>query len=99
MSVSSSHVMCGDCAPVASGTITHDMDGLCRWRHSARLLDARPHPFLVHLRELEMPYDAVLVDEESARQAQHPVTPRRRAVVVEDRLEAIEPERVEKGAR
>src|SRR2546430_8871089 len=101
MSVSSSHVMGGACAPVAPRTITHDMDGLCRWRHSfsARLADAVPDLRLRDRGELEMADDAGLVDEERARQAEHAVSARGRAVVVEDRLQAIEPERVEERTR
>src|SRR5213593_799206 len=100
MSVSSSHVMGRACAWSAPRTIIHDMDGLCPWRHSsARLADAVPDLRLGHRGELEMPDDAVLVDEERARKAEHAVATRRRAVAVEDRLQAIEPERVEEGAR
>src|SRR5256886_12751719 len=101
MSVSSSHVMGGACAPIASRTITHDMDGLCRWRHSfsARLPDAVPDLCLRDRGELEVADDAGLVDEERARKAQHAEATGRRTVAVKDRLQAIEPERVEEGAR
>src|SRR5882724_7907098 len=101
MSVSSSHVMAGACAPVASRTITHDMNGLYPWRHSfsARLLDAVPDLRLGHRGELEVADDAGFVDEERARKAEHAVAARRGAVAVQDRLQAIEPERIEKGAR
>src|SRR6266550_3800322 len=101
MNESSSHVMGGACAPVAPRTITHDMDGLCRWRHSfsARLADAVPDLRLRDRGELEVADDAGLVDEERARKAQHAEATGRRTVAVEDRLKAIEPERIEEGAR
>src|SRR6266850_4839305 len=99
MSVSSSHVMGGACAPVAPRTTTHDMDGLCRWRHSARFSDAVPDLRLRDSGELEVADDAGLVDEERARKAEHAVAARRRTVAVEDRLQAIEPERVQEGPR
>src|SRR6266568_536265 len=97
MSVSSSQVMGGACACIGSRTITHDMNGLCRSRHSARLADAGPHLLLAHRGELEMADDAVLVDKESAGEAEHAVAERRRTVGVQDRLQAVEPERVEEG--
>src|SRR5207237_1241740 len=84
-------------APTA--TSTPYMNGLCPWRHSARLLNPRPDHRLGHLPKLEMANDAVLVDEERAREGQHAEAPRGRPVAVEDRLQAIEPERVEEGAR
>src|SRR6266481_1537741 len=98
MSVSSSHVMGGACTWIASRTITQDMNGLCRSRHfSARLANAIPDLRLRDRGELEMPDDAGLVNEEGARKAEHAVAARRRTVAVEDRLKAIEPERVEEG--
>src|SRR5437879_13282973 len=75
------------------------MNGLCPWRHSARLLSTRPDHRLGHLPKLEMADDAVLIDEERAREGQHAVAPRGRPVAAEDRLQAIEPERGEEGAR
>src|SRR2546422_11599920 len=99
MNVSSSHVIGGDCAPGAARTITYDMDGLCRSRHSARFADAVPDLRLRDRGELEMADDTVLVDEEGARKAEHAVAPRGRAVAVEDRLQAIKAERVEEGPR
>src|ERR1700737_3243364 len=90
--------MSGDCAQRTYRTITHDMNGLCRSRHSARLLDPRPYHRLGQLPKLEMADDAVSVDEERAGDGEHAVTARRRAVAIEDRLQAVEPERVEKGA-
>src|SRR5438477_7849295 len=98
MSVSSSHVMDRACACLTPRTITHDMNGLCRSRHSARLLNPRPDHRLGHLPKLEVADDAVPVDEERARKRQHAKTPRRGAVGVEDRLQAIESERVEEGS-
>src|SRR5437879_3225493 len=95
MSVSSSHVMSGDCAWRTDRTITHDMDGLCPWRHSARLLDPRPDHRLGHLPKLEVADDAVAIDEERAWQRQHPVAACGRAIAVEDGLKTIEPEGVE----
>src|SRR5207247_5220364 len=89
----------GACSSALGGTITHDMNGLCPWRHSARLLSPRPDHRLGHLPKLEMADDAVLTYEEGAREGQHAETPRGRPVAVEDRLQAIEPERVEEGAR
>src|SRR5712691_1102116 len=91
--------MGGACACIASRTITHDMNGLCRSRHSARLSDAGPHLLLAHRAELEMADDSVLVDKESAGKAEHPVAERRLSVGVKDRLKAVEAERVEEGAR
>src|SRR5207302_11201861 len=67
--------------------ISHDMNGLCPWRHSARLLNPRPDHRLGHLPKLEMANDAVLVDEEGAREGQHAEAPRGRPVAVEDRLQ------------
>src|SRR5438552_16808947 len=99
MNVSSSQVMGGACSSAPSGTITHDMNGVCPWRHSARLLNPRPDHRLGHLPKLEMANDTVLVDEERAWEGQHAEAPRGRPVVVEARLQAIEPERVEEGAR
>src|SRR5712691_8381521 len=91
--------MGGACAWTAMRTITHDMNGLCRSRQSARFADALSDHVLCHLAELEVADDAVLVDEERARQAEHAETARRRAVGVKDGLQAIEPQRVEEGAR
>src|SRR5205814_3314714 len=99
MSVSSSHVMGRACACITARTITHDMNGLCRSRHSARLLNPCPDHLLGHLPKLEVADDAVLVDEERARKGQHAKAPRRGAVAIEDRLQAVEPERVEEGPR
>src|SRR5437867_3465037 len=98
MSVSS-HVMGGDCTQAAKRTITHDMNGLCPWRHSACLADTVPDLRLGHRGELEMANDAVLTDEERAREAQHAVAARRRAVGVEDGLQTIQAERVEERPR
>src|SRR5712664_4245233 len=87
----------GACAPATNRTIKQYMDGLYRSRHSACLLDPRPDLRLGRGAELEMADDAVLVHEERARQAQHAKAPRRGAVAIEDQLQAIEPERLEKG--
>src|SRR5437764_4852000 len=91
--------MSGACSRCANRTITHDMNGLCPSRHSARLLYPRPDLRLAHRGELEVADDAGLVDKECAREAEHAETPRGCAVAVEDRLQAIEPERVQEGAR
>src|SRR5258706_7245692 len=99
MSVSS-HDMGGACASTAKETITHDMNGLCRSRHSsARLADPVPHLLLAHRDELEMPDDSVLVDKEGARKAEHAIAKRCRAIRVQDRLETVESERVEERPR
>src|SRR5713101_1650709 len=99
MSVSSSQVMGAACAWIRPRTIKHDMDRLCRSRHSARLANAGPHLLLAHRAELEMADDSVLVDKESAGKAEHAVAERRLSVGVKDRLKAVEAERVEEGAR
>src|SRR5712691_9369695 len=90
--------MGGACAPAAPRTITQYMNGLCRSRHSAGFLNPGADLRLGHLPELEMADDAVSVDEERARQAEHTVTACRRAIGVQDRLQPVEPERVEEGA-
>src|SRR5438046_5736877 len=91
--------MSGACSRGANRTITHDMNGLCPSRHSARLLYPRPDLRVAHGAELGVADDAGLVDKECAREAEHAETPRGCAVAVEDRLQAIEPERVQEGAR
>src|SRR5205814_10661356 len=91
--------MSGACSRGANRPVRHDMNGLCPSRHSARLLYPRPDLRLAHRGELEVADDAGLVDKECAREAEHAERPRGCAVAVEDRLQAIEPERVQAGAR
>src|SRR5437660_12081392 len=91
--------MGGACAPAATRTITQYMNGLCRSRHSAGFLNPGPDLRLGHLPKLEMADDAVPVYEERARQAEDTEAARRGAVGVQDRLQAVEPERGEEGAR
>src|SRR5947207_14617030 len=90
--------MSGACSRGANRTITHDMNGLCPSRHSARLLYPRPDLRLAHRGELEVADDAGLVDKECGREAEHAETPRGSAVAVEDRLQAVEPDRVQARA-
>src|SRR2546428_12214765 len=90
--------MGGACAPAGTRTITQYMNGLCRSRQSAGLLDPSADLRLGHLPKLEMTYDAIPIDEERAREAEHTVAARRRAFGVQHRLQPVEPERVEEGA-
>src|SRR5438105_14276922 len=95
MSVSSSQVMGGACTQVMPETINQDMNGLCRSRHSAGLANTGPHLLFAHRDELQMADDSVLIDKEGARKAEDAVTEGGRSVRVQDRLQAVEPERVE----
>src|SRR2546428_3866288 len=66
---------------------------------SARLRQALPDLRLgERAAQLDVPDDAVPVDEEGARQAQDAEAARRRAVRVEHRHEPVEPELIDEGA-
>src|SRR3989441_12950270 len=66
---------------------------------SARLREALPDLRLgERAAQLDVPDDAVAVDEEGARQAEDAEAARRRAVRVEHRHEPVEPELIDEGA-